>query len=636
MHAEIAAAADFVAGFVVAVDRHDDGHDDGGSSSFKKALATRLERRFMGHWHDQEPERGSAYRAIVRLGRDHVDPVLVGAAHDSGLISSDGDGHDHHELERVAELLRTTTHKEHKITLGDRWTLWIDPRSVCVKVERSDSARDSAALAILGPLPAALACHSQQHFSPSSLASQLKDMSLSSSSAAADAPESFTPPFGLSPVKRSSRAIQIVAPRGRDTPTSPPTALAPAAPILSTPVVIPPTPVRPLDDNDDDKDDDALIGRAGGIQSSPLARLRHRASTPSSLYHAFSAGGAPGDLSVESSPVTSNTGAERMHMLARPHSRAASSSSSASTTSADDSSDAGGCGPSSLFSASTESLSSSYTSNDTFAAAAAGQSKDAPSMRRSHHHTRSESAANMALPPALSLPLAPSTTLARHGHSHSFHGLPSTPQPPPSPSKSRRRGTRGGGGGGHHRDTTSISSISSVLSPALKPTSAGHTKSASTSSISAAAAADAVAVARSREDALKGNYVEHSGGKVGVLGGGVLLGVASASSSTTSRPCASPLPSPSSSSLSAHSNSHEDGSLEHQQAYMGNGHQRSSRRSRDRRRGHGARATSHGSASSHNHHQGQRHAFFEPGPAYPPMPVPMPMPSHHARMPWDV
>ncbi|KAK4702206.1 hypothetical protein P7C70_g4015, partial [Phenoliferia sp. Uapishka_3] len=110
----------------------------------------------------------------------------------------------------------------------------------------------------------------------------------------------------------------------------------------------------------------------------------------------------------------------------------------------------------------------------------------------------------------------PPTQPALHQRSHSSTFCPTASPfgaPPPSPSgrslpssptKPRRRGTRGGGSSAaHHASTSSISSISSSTS-----------SSTSTS--------------RTREQAMAGTLTEHSGGKVGVLGGGVLLGLASA------------------------------------------------------------------------------------------------------------
>lgn len=105
MKDEVFCATEFVVGFVqkaddvtcVAVDE------------FKKCFAERLRKKYLSHWHPQQPYRGSAYRSII-IDHDCVDPLITGTLKDLSLDSK----------------LRESILKK----LPKELTLWVDPADV--------------------------------------------------------------------------------------------------------------------------------------------------------------------------------------------------------------------------------------------------------------------------------------------------------------------------------------------------------------------------------------------------------------------------------------------------------------------------------------------------------------------------
>ncbi|KAK4052083.1 BTG domain-containing protein [Microbotryomycetes sp. JL201] len=486
MHAELAAVSAFLASFISSSDAQ---------ARFVDELVRLWAQKFAGHWHSSDPEQGSAYRAVVRNGAQ-IDAVVLQAARNACLSPRD-----------VLDVLASA---HGRLWLGERWTIWVDPGCVSLRVERTDGgARDPHFIELYGHLPlnikvpglalAALPVGASVNISgpPTSTASPLaattqvpldQDLAL------------------LSPVKRTSRAIQILPPPSR-APAS--TGLAslrpesPAAPavapprLLASPFVIPPTPDRPGQLYVDAQNSMQANGSHGNDVFSP-------SPTPNSATsHCFLR--SPSPLASQLSSL-SPTDQFAHHLRRRSSSRSSSHASSRSASVSGESSDGECSGSDSIFSA--ESLASSVTSAENAVmwkatsldaavldAAEFGThlpmrppSASAFAFPMSNAHQRSHSSAENA---SLGLPLSPGKIVG-----HNVRSLPS------SPTKPRRRGTRGGSGQGSqggHEHTSSISSIRSIHSTA----SGTSTRSRTTEQVT-----------------------EHSGGKVGVLGGGVLLGVA--------------------------------------------------------------------------------------------------------------
>ncbi|ORY90937.1 hypothetical protein BCR35DRAFT_299578 [Leucosporidium creatinivorum] len=447
-------------------------------TTFSDHLSTTLQQRYAHHWHPQDPERGSAYRALVR-STTSLDTSILSAAHQAGISNVD--------------IERALASGDGKIWLGDRWTLWVDPGCVSLRVERGDGsvARDSQFIEIWGKLPESLRSHAVPL---ASFASASVNISTPTLDALGLPSASSTPPAVqdsnlLSPTKRSSKAIQILPPPARPAPSSSQAfnALRPSSPLgkaqappialLASPLIIPPTPLRPS---------------YGGLTPSPTG------------FPLFPR---------------------------RSSSRGSSFSSQRSSSNHSDSSDGEGSASDGVFS-STESLSSSVTSAGTSGLWKAQQEAmdgefkypalpvrptsangSTPLSPYSFPHQRSHSStSNHQL--GVPMPMSPSKMMAL------AHGARSLPN---SPTKPRRRGTRGGSGQG------SQSYAAAHGHPIPVPRAEGHEAGSSISSMtSITSAASASSTSRTREQALAGTLTEHSGGKVGVLGGGVLLGLAGA------------------------------------------------------------------------------------------------------------
>ena len=190
MLGECAAAAAHLASFISPAP------DADRLAAFTARLTDLLADRYQDHWHPNDPERGSAYRAIVRSGSGaaRIDPIVLAAA-------------DEPADETAAALARGG---------GVRWTVWVDPG--CVSIRVGDSLDWASVTVIWGALPA-----------PAAVSRPL------AVAGTAQAP--------LSPSKRS-RAIQIVDPSARrvsQPALAPPTPAAARGPFIGT-VVIPPTP----------------------------------------------------------------------------------------------------------------------------------------------------------------------------------------------------------------------------------------------------------------------------------------------------------------------------------------------------------------------------------------------------------
>lgn len=488
-------------------------------TTFTLSLANALQLKYAAHWHPQDPERGSAYRALVRSPTS-LDATILAAALQSGFTT--------------LEIERALASGDGKIWLGDRWTLWVDPGCVSLRVERGDGsvARDSQFIEIWGKLPESLRSHAVPLASFASASVNISTPTLDHLGlpSAASTPPAVQDSNLLSPTKRSSKAIQILPPPARPAssssssslaaaalrPTSPlGKATAPPIALLASPLIIPPTPMRPVPSADAD-----VFSPSPASASS----LNLPPRSPSPLAKSYG-GLTPSPTGFPLFPRRSS-------------SRGSSFSSQRSSSNHSDSSDGEGSASDGVFS-STESLSSSVTSAGTSGLwkpqhegtimdgefkypalpirPTSANGGGAPLSPYSFPHQRSHSSASnhqLGVP----LPMSPSKMMAL------AHGARSLPN---SPTKPRRRGTRGGSGQGSQSYAAAHGHPIPV--PRAEGGGGGHEAGSSISSMtSITSAASSCSTSRTREQALAGTLTEHSGGKVGVLGGGVLLGLAGA------------------------------------------------------------------------------------------------------------
>ncbi|GAA5860365.1 hypothetical protein JCM3774_000393 [Rhodotorula dairenensis] len=538
MDRELSAASDFLASYLA--------HSH---SQFSQNLVQVLAKRYDGHWFPAEPERGSAYRALVRSHAD-LDHSILAAARQAGVPLP--------ELERA--LTRAPGTK--RVELGDRWTLWIDPGCVSLRVERGDpaaaTARDAGRfIEIFGKLPDSLRSMVVPLERANAAAATTATTSSSSSSNMAAAADPAAP---ASPVKRT-RAVQIVAPPGGrnalqamtnaalqpDSPAPRPKPTQPTA-LLASPLIIPPTPVRPLPAAEADvfsPTPAAASGRAAAGESSLL--VPPRSPSPLSASSAGSAG-AGKKLGHSLSPLSLRPSSPLGSPILDRQRRSLSRDSSASSMSAGSSDDGELSACDSIFSTGADSTTSSAASSVHALSGATTIWKgldaksrdlvDADGFRipaRPSAHARTASSSSLAPPPSpgsrhLFSPSSPSSSSSATARSA-----------PNSPSKPRRRGVRGGQGhrsgeSGHGR-SSSISSATSLGSTAVPSTpSQSQAQSDSGSATTRATTPSGRSSSFSHERSPSANAVatEYSNGLVKVLGGGVLLGCAKSSSSSSS------------------------------------------------------------------------------------------------------
>ncbi|KAI5474869.1 anti-proliferative protein domain containing protein [Pseudohyphozyma bogoriensis] len=431
------------------------------TTTFLTSLTTFLHESYDEHWHPDSPEQGSAYRCLTRSFAAGLDSRIARAANLDGSVGL-------HELVECLE-----TRGDGKVALGERWTIWVDPGCVSLRLEDASTSSSSSSSSIFGNVDGAkntgttalITIYGSLHASlahlPSiSLANFLAQSSSSTASlntAERTPSPTLLPSLLLSPTKRS-RAIQILKP----------------------PAVTPPTPLRPTTPTP-----------GADVFSSPTSALTTTSSSTGLTVGAATANGAS-PYSHLSATAT----------LRRPSSRTSSNASSSSASSTDELD---------IFS-STDSLSTTLSSVSL--ATTPNEEFKVPALPTYAHGLRPKSSNSSlhaaAAAGAFAFPPHPRPSSAASNHSHSSstgNGMRSVPS---SPSKPRRRGTRGGGGG----HGGSVSSLASATGDEKE--GEGEKKEKKEGS-------------RTREMALQGVLTEHSGGKVGVLSGGCLLGLAGAS-----------------------------------------------------------------------------------------------------------
>ena len=504
MEQELSAASTFLASYLPTT----------ASSTFPTHLEQSLATRYARHWHPEDPQKGSAYRAILRTSVS-IDQDVLTAAREAGLTER--------------QLKEALVGKEHKVTLGERWTLWVDPGCVSLRIDRGDGGapRDGQFIEIYGKLPDSLRSHAVSLAAVDQSVNIVQQTSLllpsiassSSSTTTATDLDQDQDNVRSSPVKRS-KAVQILPPPGGrgalqamtnaalDSPAPTPARLPFA--LMASPLIIPPTPVRPLPSSE------------GGDVFSPTPAGSSLLAPPRS----------PSPRTYGSLSPTTGTGRPSSPLGMPNFSRRPSSRSSSVSSRTGGDSDGEASGTDSIFS-SASSL-DSLTTNSSMWKGLDGKSRDLvdsdgfrvpalpmgrtgstgpfafpASSSRSHSHSRGSSISSLHPPPS---------------PARSIGGTPRSQ--PGSPTKPRRRGVRGGQGRSEsrtpgHEHSASISSISSVTSSTSStiggqrspstpapPTPSSRTRTETSSSTSALTA------------------TEYSNGLVKVLGGGVLLGCA--------------------------------------------------------------------------------------------------------------
>lgn len=520
------------------------------SAGFDTKLSSLLARRYAQHWHQGEPERGSAYRAIVRSGpaKDQIDDVLVQAGRSAGL-----------SLDALDAALKGNL-GSNDLMLGDRWTLWVDPGCVSLRIENGQfhgypsgptTSTTNQFIQLLGQLPAEL----QDRAATLGSLNQPFTLAVPASPVKASTGLGSIDYSMLSPTKRASKAIQILAPSSRSVsasiqPSSPIAMLTRSASppsselvhptLLASPMVIPPTPLRPTTAGDIFSPTPA-VPVAASAQPAPPTQS-NLAMTAPTLAPGMLMGPPPFRRTVSrGSSAASSTGRTG---------RSVSSTSYSSQANSDYDDE--------LFS-SAESVSSSVASAATLwpkhnpPVVMDGEFKYPPMPVR-------PTSAQSGSYPSMPFGIPPRSHSSASNHAPIVYGpgfVPPSPShslggrsQPGSPSKPRRRGTRGGQSAHNHMASVgsvhaerarnrgasaSISSISSVASSVAIDIPAARDSATLAPGSASGSVAGSASSSRTREQALQGNLTEHSGGKVVVLGGGVLLGLAGTKAPSSAR-----------------------------------------------------------------------------------------------------
>ncbi|BGP53252.1 hypothetical protein JCM8202_002577 [Rhodotorula sphaerocarpa] len=546
MDRELSAASDFLASYLA--------HSH---SQFSTSLAQVLAERYDGHWHPEDPERGSAYRALVRSHAD-LDHSVLAAARRAGVPLA--------ELERAL----TAQQGSKRVELGDRWTLWIDPGCVSLRVERGDAtttARDAGTfIEVWGKLPDSLRSFvvPLERFAAAAAAAATASASASTSSSNMTGE---TAP--ASPVKRT-RAVQIVAPPGGrgalqamtnaalqpNSPAARPKAAQPTA-LLASPLIIPPTPVRPLPAAESDVFSPTPAAHAarkeaadGSSASASSLLVPPRSPSPLSSGSPASAG-AGKKVGHSLSPLSMQPESPLGSPVMGRQRRSLSRDSSASSLSAGSSDDGELSACDSIFSTGGDSSTSSAASSVHAVSGATtiwkgldAKSRDLvdadgfriparPASTGPNHSRSLSSTSSLAPPPSPSSQHLFSPSSASSTSSATIGG--GNRSAPNSPSKPRRRGVRGGqsqrSGDGHGRSASvsSVTSQSSTAVPSTPSQSQAHSDSGSTTTRAVTPSGRSPSFSHERSPSANAVATEYSNGTVKVLGGGVLLGCAKSS-----------------------------------------------------------------------------------------------------------
>ncbi|KAK9896964.1 hypothetical protein P389DRAFT_51664 [Cystobasidium minutum MCA 4210] len=86
-------------------------------ATLANSLTANLRAKYESHWHPSDPERGSAYRAITRSSSNTLDDVLVTSLRSANI-----------PLSEACKALNASM-------ACDKWTLWIDPGCVSIRLQ---------------------------------------------------------------------------------------------------------------------------------------------------------------------------------------------------------------------------------------------------------------------------------------------------------------------------------------------------------------------------------------------------------------------------------------------------------------------------------------------------------------------
>jgi hypothetical protein len=508
------------------------------SANLRRSFTILLEQRYESHWHTSDPEKGSAYRALTR-SKANLDSLIVKAFKDASIKLA---------LKEVAEAMTASMG-------ADKWTLWIDPGCVSIRMHGSggihfSSASDSAfspssnkvnmsgIIEIWGKLPASVSgiqaviphpvpAPSSAHKRPKTpLTNKRSTINLRQNEAASLAAEFEALAFNASPVKKS-KAIAIIRP---DSASSPATTPAPSHSMLSATAVpqqllhkglagfsnnaatvaTPPRAFPPLSFTIQESTSPYVPSFAGQVAAAAAASTAADAGSDSCSSAASSGSetartATPLDSlalnSVDSAPTGNGAASDP---FARPSSRSSTTSIASATS----------C---SIFShASSESRSSSIGSYSPLSSSSPEELAAMAAMKVPFSSANSSKASPGEMDAAMSFTFPPPSST--HGSLAAPASLPMSlnGSAPNSPSKPRRPR--------HHSRAMSTSSNISATS-----------SSPATSSSNTAERPNHMRKTSSRTEVrvdTSDNIVQdYSNGKVGVLGGGVKLGLMGGSSS---------------------------------------------------------------------------------------------------------
>ncbi|CAD6585791.1 MAG: BTG, member 2 [Cyphobasidiales sp. Tagirdzhanova-0007] len=425
------------------------------SPSFSNALASLLSIRYAAHWHPDDPERGSAYRALTQCG-PFIDVLLQRAISDAALLIT---------VPEAADALA-------KSMQSDRWTLWVDPGCVSVRLHEGAQITSDATIGsknsgtggikeIWGKLPASYTTSPRDERDRDAALMLTRHKTPFAGDPNATAMSEFAELVNtaLSPTKRS-KAIAIVRPGSVSADKAELMQLKRAS--------TPPPPLPPLAFTLEESTS-PYVPSFINLTTTTISQSHSNCTTPTPLA---------------SSPLATggSTDSNCADPFARPSSRSSTTSVGSNTSG-------------SIFShSSCESYSSSVASCTTMASSAASLASATPFIPKATPHEMDQ-AALFSFPGGLGSLAVQSISSA-----------------PSSPSKHRRAPRHHGHG--HTLSTSSAVSTSSFTSGQ----GATHTRGRSSQF-------------NIRVNPASGQVQDYSNGKVGVLGGGVLLGLAGSSNS---------------------------------------------------------------------------------------------------------
>lgn len=546
MSAEVSAAVEFIVSHLSSVLPHQDFR-----SSLSESLVASLESKYANHWHSEDPERGSAYRAITPYG-SIIDDILSQAIKNARL-----------------SIPTHTASEALKASLGsDRWTMWIDPGCVSIRLNgggvhfntsanslsepninttssssSSKSINHAGITEIWGKLPTSIRGAITFTSTTTTMMTNLtgngsrpktpsKLSRASDKEATALAAEFEALALNASPVKRN-KAVAIVRPDSaasfssngnQNLPLSAQQpmnkALAAVAGTVAGPVATPPRPLPPLSFTIQESTSPYVPSFAtGSVTSNDAIALPQSATSTTGSSSTRSATPTPplalhrdvneNDAGLASPPLYTSESLVSSSSSSSAASFASSSDPFARPSSRSSTTSVGSNASCSIFShSSNESRSSSIGSISTMASSIPALAENA---KFSSVSTPRASPGEMDAAKQFTFPNSNSNnTLTVTSLAGLLPG-----SAPNSPSKPRRASRHN-----HTMSTSSVISATSSTGSATSKSTTGHARSRTSRS-------------DIRVNTNAGQVQDYSNGKVGVLGGGVLLGLGGGSKKTS-------------------------------------------------------------------------------------------------------